>query len=89
MFCLLSLIILRAIQQNAIDPPFQNPEDLLRLPNLQGIYYVPLNWHEKMLNVPVFPISYDNLNKIWHRSLLAACLQRKELDNQPRRKGQR
>jgi hypothetical protein len=70
--CLCSLIIDRAIKDDAFEPSFDSVEALLHRPILENTDYLPLKWKEKKLDHQIFPVSYSRYNEIWHRICLVA-----------------
>jgi Protein of unknown function (DUF3435) len=70
--CLCSLIVDRAIKDDAFNPSFDSVEALLHRPILEDTDYLPLEWKKDKLDQQIFPISYCRYNEIWHRACLVA-----------------
>ena len=43
-------------------------------PNLEHVDYLPLKWKKEKLDKPIFNITYQKFNAIWHRLNLVAGL---------------
>ncbi|RYP64095.1 hypothetical protein DL771_008954 [Monosporascus sp. 5C6A] len=71
-FCLASLVLARAVQDDAFDPSFSTVEEIFDRPNLESVDFIPLKWKQDFLNKPIFPMAYKTLNELWHRTLLVA-----------------
>src|SRR5207244_4303823 len=70
--CLTVLFAARAIADGAFEDEISTFHDLLHRPNLENVDYVPLKWKEDVLDRPIFPLSQNSLNDLWHRTLLVA-----------------
>lgn len=70
--CVASLVLARAIQEDAFDPSFATVDEIFDRPNLESVDFIPLKWKQKFNSQPIFPIVYKTLNELWHRTLLVA-----------------
>lgn len=77
MFCPLSLLLARAIQDQAFDPSycFHTLEDVLTRPKLPaGSDQIPLKWKGGMESVGVFKMCYDTYRIHFQACVLASGL---------------
>ncbi|KAK1983860.1 hypothetical protein LZ30DRAFT_687313 [Colletotrichum cereale] len=74
LICLVSLIIGRALCDNAFEAGYQAYEDVIRRPALEDVDYVPLRWKVEFLDQPIFPINYHAFWKIWQNVQLVIGL---------------
>ncbi|KAI6082452.1 hypothetical protein F4821DRAFT_247161 [Hypoxylon rubiginosum] len=70
--CLASLVLTRAIQEDAFNPSFTTIDEIFDRPNLESVNFVPLRWKDKFHSQPIFPMTYKYFNELWHRTLLVA-----------------
>ncbi|KAI1093468.1 hypothetical protein F5B19DRAFT_482691 [Rostrohypoxylon terebratum] len=71
-FCLASLVLARAIQENAFDPSFATIDEIFDRPKLESVNFIPLKWKRSFQDRPIFPMTYKYFNEVWHRTLLVA-----------------
>ena len=77
LICLLSLILARAIKDDAFEASFKSAEELLDRPTLENVDYVKLNWKEDVKEKCIFPIKYGKFLDIWNRTSLVAGLRKR------------
>ncbi|KAG8162722.1 hypothetical protein KVR01_007200 [Diaporthe batatas] len=70
--CVVSLIVARALADQAFDAGYQSFEEVLNRPNFDGTHWVPLRWKTEMLERPIFPINYNQFVEIWNRAWLVS-----------------
>ncbi|KAI1445143.1 hypothetical protein F5Y02DRAFT_427123 [Annulohypoxylon stygium] len=71
-FCLASLVLARAIQENAFNPNFATIDEIFDRPNLESVNFIPLKWKQKFHGQSIFSMTYKSFNEVWHRTLLVA-----------------
>lgn len=72
LLCPVSLVIARALADNAFDPPIDSMETLLTRPLFENCQRVRLQWKDTIRNKPIFPISYAQFSALWLRTTLVA-----------------
>ena len=75
LFCITHLVGVIGIHFNAFKAGYQSVDELLHKPNLEHVDYVPLEWHDDMLDQEVFPMSYTSFSRTLSRVLLVAGFQ--------------
>ncbi|RNJ54029.1 hypothetical protein D7B24_001004 [Verticillium nonalfalfae] len=63
--CVLSLIVAKAIKDDAFDVGFESLDALLSRPTLGGLAYLPIRWKNDILETPIFELPYHRLWEIW------------------------
>ncbi|KAF0330480.1 hypothetical protein GQ607_002359 [Colletotrichum asianum] len=72
LLCVVSLMVMEALQMNAFEAPFTSLDEILQRPNLEGVDFVPLRWKRELLERPMIDIPYEFFWKTWYRILLVA-----------------
>ncbi|CAJ2506647.1 Uu.00g078330.m01.CDS01 [Anthostomella pinea] len=72
--CLVSLLLARAIADQAFKADFKSLADILERPNLGQVDSLPLSWAAGMEDKEIVPIHYPTYLDLWHRTLLVAGL---------------
>lgn len=70
--CIVSLVIARAFADNAFDIPVDSFQTLLSRPTFENKKRLRINWKEKMLTRPIWPISYNTYWRIWTQTTFVA-----------------
>lgn len=72
LFCIVSLVIARALADNAFDPPVDSLQTLLSRPVFDDRKRLKMKWKADMLNRPIWPISYNTYWRIWTQTTFVA-----------------
>lgn len=73
LFCFASLVVARALADDAFDPPFDSPEDLWRRPVMEEhIQCIRLPWKKDLQEKEIFPLSYQQYHEIFNRTCIVA-----------------
>lgn len=67
-----SLVVARALADEAFDPPVDSAETLLSQPNLEGRQRIRFKWKKTVLDRPIFPLEYHMFGTLWNRTTLVA-----------------
>lgn len=71
LFCPVSLVVARALSEDAFSPSFDALDQLLHRPLFEdNINYISLQWKKELLDEEIFPIEY---NRFW--ALLARTVE--------------
>ncbi|KAI3400990.1 hypothetical protein diail_1198 [Diaporthe ilicicola] len=71
-FCPVSLVVARALADDAFYPSFDSVHSLLSRPNLEHTKCVPLKWKDDALDREIFPLTYNRFGELWRRTILVA-----------------
>lgn len=69
-FCLASLVLAQAINNQAFEAGYNTIDDVFEKPNLEEVDFVPLKWKPDVENQEIFPLSDSLLAELWQRTLL-------------------
>lgn len=69
-FCLASLIITQAINDQAFIAGYNTVEEVFDKPNLETVDFIPLRWKPGMEDEEIFKISDSQLTDLFQRTLL-------------------
>lgn len=72
MFCLASLILARALQDNAFRAGYRTIDEVLDTPDMGLANWVPLRWKTEFEEECIFPISYQQRASLWNRCVLVS-----------------
>lgn len=67
-FCLVSLLVSRALAENLFEAGYQTIDELLNLPAMEkGVDFIPLPLKESAKAKRAIPLGQEKLNEIWNR----------------------
>ncbi|KAI3331203.1 hypothetical protein F4824DRAFT_504220 [Ustulina deusta] len=75
-FCLASLIITQAINDQAFIAGYNTVEEVFDKPNLETVDFIPLRWKPGMEDKEIFKISDSQLTDLFQRTLLVMGVRR-------------
>lgn len=67
MFCPVSLIIAKALSDDAFDPSFGSVQALFDRPIFGNTACVDLVWKKEIMDQEIFPMSYSSFYELWNR----------------------
>ncbi|KAJ0123520.1 Mitosis inhibitor protein kinase mik1 [Diaporthe amygdali] len=70
--CIVTLVIARAIADNAFDPPVDSLQTLLSRPKFDNQKRLKIKWRHDILEQPIWPISYNTYWRIWTQTIFVA-----------------
>ncbi|KAM7210532.1 Protein of unknown function (DUF3435) domain containing protein [Rhypophila decipiens] len=70
--CLLTLILARALHDNAFETPFASFAEILQRPNLEDVDYISLKWKPEFEKKKIFPLTYHRYWELWTRTWFVA-----------------
>ncbi|KAF3763129.1 hypothetical protein M406DRAFT_331693 [Cryphonectria parasitica EP155] len=72
LFCPVSLVIARALADQAFNVPTDSLDKLMSRPNLEDSKRLRFKWKDELLDRPIFPIDYHTFGALWNRTTLVA-----------------
>ncbi|KAK1623312.1 hypothetical protein BDP81DRAFT_279256, partial [Colletotrichum phormii] len=72
LLCIVSQVIVVALEKNALETPFSSMDEILCRPILEDVDYIPLRWKKDMENQTLFEITYPAFYDLWYQVLLVA-----------------
>lgn len=75
-FCLASLILTQAINDQAFEAGYNTVEEIFDKPNLETVDFIPLKWRPDVKDQEVFRLSDSMLAELFHRTLLVMGVRR-------------
>lgn len=67
--CLVSLVLARAIQDDAFEQAFRSVDEIFDRPNLSSVPCLSLPFKPEWLNKDIFRLSTNQFYSLWHRVL--------------------
>lgn len=67
--CLVSLVLARAIQDNAFEQAFRSIDEVFDRPSLSSVPCLSLPFKSEFLNKDIFRLSFNQFYALWHRVL--------------------
>ncbi|KAH8757749.1 hypothetical protein F5883DRAFT_428208, partial [Diaporthe sp. PMI_573] len=71
-FCPVSLVVARALADDAFDPSFDSVHSLLSRPDLEHTQCIQLKWKDEALDREIFPLTYNRFGELWRRTIIVA-----------------
>ncbi|KAL2289652.1 hypothetical protein FJTKL_01892 [Diaporthe vaccinii] len=71
-FCPVSLVVARALADDAFEPSFDSVHSLLSRPNLEHTQCIQLKWKDDALDREIFPLTYNRFGELWRRAARSA-----------------
>lgn len=71
-FCPVSLVVARALSEDAFDPSFDSMPAIFNRPIFENMQCIQLPWKKDILDEEIFPMSYASFHSIWQRTVLVA-----------------
>ncbi|KAI1742077.1 hypothetical protein F4680DRAFT_446151 [Xylaria scruposa] len=75
-FCLASLILTQAINDQGFEAGYNAVEEIFDKPNLETVDFIPLKWRPVVKDQEVFRLSDSMLAELFHRTLLVIGIRR-------------
>lgn len=72
LLCIVSQVIVVALEKNAFETPFSSMGEILCRPIMEDVDYVPLRWKKDMEHQTLFEITYPAFYELWYQVLLVA-----------------
>jgi hypothetical protein len=76
--CLTSILLARALHDQAFEMDFKSLDDILNRPDLGDVDYIPLRWKSGFGKKTILPIPYFKYRELWDRTLLVAGFRQHE-----------
>ncbi|KAI0133446.1 hypothetical protein BJ170DRAFT_606345 [Xylariales sp. AK1849] len=78
LLCLTSILVARALADQAFDVNYESLDDILHRPDLGDVDYIPLPWKSDFGDKAILPIAYFKYKELWDRTLLVAGYRQQE-----------
>ncbi len=71
--CFFRSVMSRAIAADAFEADYKSIDEAMDIPRFEeGVQLIHLRWKKDMRNKIIFPITYGQINALWHRIQIVA-----------------